>query len=113
MATRGGVSLAGICWWRCFLFSHQQANPQAVSAGKDHFFSAPEEDAKGAGYQLLQSKIAVGSGGFWAKDSVMASQNQLGYIPVRIRISIMSAWLKNRDSRRASGLGLYMALLLR
>src|SRR5258708_11271224 len=28
-------------------------------------FLHPEEDAKGSGYQLLQSKIAVGSGGFW------------------------------------------------
>src|SRR5215470_13373161 len=30
-------------------------------------FLHPEEDAKGSGYQLLQSKIAVGSGGFWGK----------------------------------------------
>src|SRR6202043_898524 len=30
-------------------------------------FLHPEEDAKGSGYQLLQSEIAVGSGGFWGK----------------------------------------------
>ena len=30
-------------------------------------FLHPEDDAKGSGYQLLQSKIAVGSGGFWGK----------------------------------------------
>src|ERR1700681_4660730 len=30
-------------------------------------FLHPEEDAKGSGYQVLQSKIAVGSGGFWGK----------------------------------------------
>src|SRR5258708_28374710 len=46
-------------------------------------FLHPEEDAKGSGYQLLQSKIAVGSGGFWGKGFGNGSQNQLGYIPVR------------------------------
>src|SRR5258708_30868798 len=30
-------------------------------------FLHPEDDAKGSGYQLLQSKIAVGSGGFSGK----------------------------------------------
>jgi rod shape determining protein RodA len=30
-------------------------------------FLHPEDDAKGSGYQLLQSEIAVGSGGFWGK----------------------------------------------
>ncbi|HEX4535555.1 MAG TPA: FtsW/RodA/SpoVE family cell cycle protein, partial [Candidatus Acidoferrum sp.] len=46
-------------------------------------FMHPEEDAKGSGYQVLQSKIAVGSGGFWGKGFGNGSQNQLGYIPVR------------------------------
>src|SRR6266850_1680409 len=55
-------------------------------------FLHPEEDAKGSGYQLLQSKIAVGSGGFWGKGFGNGSQNQLGYIPVRYSDFIMSAW---------------------
>src|ERR1700675_1646118 len=48
------------------------------------FFLHPEEDAKGSGYQVLQSKIAVGSGGFWGKGFGNGTQNQLGYIPVQI-----------------------------
>src|ERR1700688_3811603 len=40
-------------------------------------FLHPEEDAKGSGYQVLQSKIAVGSGGFWGKGFGNGSQNQL------------------------------------
>jgi len=77
-------------------------------------FLHPEEDAKGSGYQVLQSKIAVGSGGFWGKGFGNGSQNQLGYIPVRYSDFIMSAWAKNRDSRACCLLsGLYMALLLR
>src|ERR1700756_5006563 len=55
-------------------------------------FLHPEEDAKGSGYQVLQSKIAVGSGGFWGKGFGNGSQNQLGYIPVRYSDFIMSAW---------------------
>jgi len=62
-------------------------------------FLHPEEDAKGSGYQLLQSKIAVGSGGFWGKGFGNGSQNQLGYIPCDIRISSCRRGRKNRDSR--------------
>src|SRR6202521_2674140 len=54
-------------------------------------FLHPEEEAKGSGYQVLQSKIAVGSGGFWGKGFGHGSQNQLGYIPVRYSDFIMSA----------------------
>src|SRR5207247_1971394 len=59
-------------------------------------FLHPEEDAKGSGYQLLQSKIAVGSGGFWGKGFSHGSQNQLGYIPVRYSDFIMSAWAEEQ-----------------
>jgi rod shape determining protein RodA len=77
-------------------------------------FLHPEEDAKGAGYQLLQSKIAVGSGGFWGKGFRNGSQNQLGYIPVRYSDFIMSAWAEEQGFKGVLlALGLYMALLLR
>ncbi len=77
-------------------------------------FLHPEEDAKGSGYQLLQSKIAVGSGGFWGKGFRNGSQNQLGYIPVRYSDFIMSAWAEEQGFKGVLlALGLYMALLLR
>ena len=77
-------------------------------------FLHPEEDAKGHGYQLLQSKIAVGSGGFWGKGFSNGSQNQLGYIPVRYSDFIMSAWAEEQGFKGVLlALGLYMALLLR
>src|SRR5258708_12255267 len=44
-------------------------------------FLHPEEDAKGSGYQVLQSKIAVGSGGFWGKGFANRTQNHLAYLP--------------------------------
>src|SRR3984893_11664022 len=77
-------------------------------------FLHPEDDAKGSGYQLLQSKIAVGSGGFWGKGFGHGSQNQLGYIPVRYSDFIMSAWAEEQGFKGVLlALGLYMALLLR
>ena len=46
-------------------------------------FLRPEDDPRGAGYQILQSKIAVGSGGFWGKGLGNGRQKQLGFVPVR------------------------------
>jgi len=54
-------------------------------------FLHPEEDQRGAGYQILQSEIAVGSGGFWGKGFGKGSQNQLGFVPVRYSDFILAA----------------------
>lgn len=43
----------------------------------------PEGDPRGRGYQVLQSKIAIGSGGFWGKGLFKGSQNRLGFLPTR------------------------------
>ncbi len=44
-------------------------------------FLNPESDTLGAGYQISQSKIALGSGGFFGKGFLMGSQSQLNYLP--------------------------------
>jgi rod shape determining protein RodA len=44
-------------------------------------FLNPEADILGAGYQITQSKIALGSGGFFGKGFLMGSQSQLNYLP--------------------------------
>ena len=44
-------------------------------------FLNPERDPLGAGYQILQSKIAVGSGGFFGKGFLQGSQSYLDYLP--------------------------------
>jgi rod shape determining protein RodA len=46
-------------------------------------FIHPEMDPLGAGYQVLQSKIAIGSGGFFGKGPFRGTQNQLGFLPTR------------------------------
>ena len=44
-------------------------------------FFNPERDPLGAGYQIIQSKIAVGSGGIFGKGYLLGSQSYLDYLP--------------------------------
>ena len=44
-------------------------------------FFEPERDPLGAGYQIIQSKIAVGSGGIFGKGYLNGSQSYLDYLP--------------------------------
>jgi len=44
-------------------------------------FLNPERDPLGAGYQIIQSKIAVGSGGIFGKGYLLGSQSYLDYLP--------------------------------
>jgi len=41
----------------------------------------PEIDPLGAGYHSIQSKIAIGSGGFWGKGLFMGTQSRLNFLP--------------------------------
>ena len=43
----------------------------------------PEKDPLGAGYHIIQSKIAVGSGGLFGKGWLNGTQSQLGFLPER------------------------------
>ena len=44
-------------------------------------FLDPSRDPLGAGYQITQSKIAIGSGGFFGKGFLNGSQSYLDYLP--------------------------------
>ena len=44
-------------------------------------FLNPERDPLGAGYQIIQSKIAIGSGGIFGKGFLQGSQSYLDYLP--------------------------------
>jgi rod shape determining protein RodA len=44
-------------------------------------FFDPERDPLGAGYQIIQSKIAIGSGGIFGKGFLLGSQSYLDYLP--------------------------------
>jgi len=59
-----------------FLLSDYQRNRILV-------FLNPELDKFGSGYNVIQSKIAVGSGGFFGKGYLNGTQNQLGFLPTK------------------------------
>jgi len=46
-------------------------------------FLNPEADPLGSGYHIIQSKIAVGSGGFFGKGFMQGTQSQLSFLPER------------------------------
>jgi len=46
-------------------------------------FINPNLDPLGAGYTIIQSKIAIGSGGLWGKGFLSGTQNQLKFLPER------------------------------
>lgn len=41
----------------------------------------PSSDPLGAGYHIIQSTIAIGSGGFWGKGWLSGTQSQLNFLP--------------------------------
>jgi rod shape determining protein RodA len=52
----------------------------------------PESDALGAGWNIIQSKIAIGSGGFTGKGYLEGTQSHLGYLPEHHTDFIMSTY---------------------
>ena len=44
-------------------------------------FLDPGRDPLGAGYHILQSKIALGSGGIWGKGYLLGTQSHLNFLP--------------------------------
>ncbi len=44
-------------------------------------FLNPERDPLGSSYNIIQSKIAIGSGGFYGKGFMQGSQSQLQFLP--------------------------------
>ncbi|MGM9991567.1 MAG: rod shape-determining protein RodA [Candidatus Bruticola sp.] len=44
-------------------------------------FLNPEADPMGAGWNIIQAKIAIGSGGVWGKGWMEGTQNRLNFVP--------------------------------
>jgi rod shape determining protein RodA len=51
--------------------------------GRVRTFFDPEQDPLGAGYHIIQSKIAIGSGGVYGKGWLNGTQSQLDFVPER------------------------------
>lgn len=72
----------------------------------------PERDPFGAGYQVRQSKIAVGSGGIAGEGVGQGSQSLLRYLPAQHTDFAFAVWAEATGFVGASGLLLAYALLL-
>jgi len=55
-------------------------------------FLDPELDPLRTGYHITQSKIAVGSGGFWGKGFLQGTQSQLHFLPEQHTDFVFSVW---------------------
>ncbi|MDH5753000.1 MAG: rod shape-determining protein RodA [Deltaproteobacteria bacterium] len=77
-------------------------------------FLNPDQDPLGAGYHVIQSKVAVGSGGLTGKGFGNSTQGSLNFLPARHTDFIYSIFAEEWGLLGALGLlGLYLALILR
>jgi rod shape determining protein RodA len=98
------VGLAPVVGWR---FMHDYQKARLVS------FLNPEQDPKGAGYQQIQSMIAVGAGGMWGQGVAKGTQTQLRFLPVAQTDFIFSAFAEEHGFIGVIGvLALYFVLLM-
>jgi len=88
----GGIVVAWLAGVRIKFFTYSalifmSLLPVAISFLKPYqksrilTFLNPERDPLGAGYQIIQSKIAIGSGGLFGKGFLNGSQSYLDYLP--------------------------------
>jgi rod shape determining protein RodA len=76
-------------------------------------FLDPDLDPLGAGYHILQSKIAIGSGGMLGKGFGMGTQSTLNFLPEKQTDFIFTMWTEETGLRGALILlALYVAIIL-
>ncbi len=83
------ILAAGIRWWQVAAVALPV--PLVVQYALSHLhdyqrarittFLNPESDPLGAGYNIIQSKIALGSGGLWGKGFLHGTQGHLDFLP--------------------------------
>ena len=80
---------AGVRWWKMalvtlpapFLAQFAFAHMHDYQRARITTFLNPESDPLGAGYNIIQSKIALGSGGMWGKGFLQGTQAHLNFLP--------------------------------
>ncbi len=70
-------------------------------------FINPDRDPKGTGFQVIQSRIAVGNGGMWGRGAKESSQTHLGFLPVPQTDFIFSSFAEEHGF-----IGVVVALVL-
>jgi rod shape determining protein RodA len=116
-----GVFLGGLRWQHAIMIGVIFAVllPVGWTLLKDYqkarlvTFLDPAKDPRGAGYQVIQSKIAVGAGGMWGKGVTQGSQTQLRFLPVPHTDFIISAFAEEHGFLGILVvMGLYFLLLM-
>jgi rod shape determining protein RodA len=98
--------LAAPVAWKFALKDYQK---QRISS-----FLDPSQDAKGAGYQQIQARITVGSGGLSGKGFKQGTQGQLRFLPVAHNDFIFSVLAEEQGFAGVlAALGLYLFVILR
>lgn len=82
--TAGGIGLACLPILWAVMHDYQRARVL--------IFLNPESDPFGAGYHITQSKIALGSGGFWGKGYLEGTQARLDFLPEKHTDFIFTLW---------------------
>jgi rod shape determining protein RodA len=101
------VLLAAPVAWKVGLIKDYQK--QRISS-----FLDPSQDAKGAGYQQIQARITVGSGGLQGKGFRQGTQGQLRFLPVAHNDFIFSVLAEEQGFAGVLvALGLYLFVILR
>jgi rod shape determining protein RodA len=80
---------AGVRWWKFLLIGlpvpllarFAYAHLHDYQKARIDTFMHPESDPLGAGYNIIQSKIALGSGGMWGKGFLQGTQGHLDFLP--------------------------------
>nr|VFK60082.1 MAG: rod shape determining protein RodA [Candidatus Kentron sp. TC] len=70
-------ALTTICAPLLWFFMHDYQRKRVLT------FLNPEQDPFGSGYHIIQSKIAIGSGGLFGKGWLNGTQSQLNFLPER------------------------------
>jgi rod shape determining protein RodA len=68
---------ASACAPLLWIFMHDYQRQRVLT------FLNPEQDPLGSGYHIIQSKIAIGSGGIYGKGWLNGTQSQLDFLPER------------------------------
>lgn len=112
--------LAGVRWWKFALVGALALGAMPVLWSQMHdyqrqrvlTFMNPESDPLGSGYHIIQSKIALGSGGATGKGFTQGSQSHLNYLPEKQTDFIFSMLGEEFGFYGAVGLiGLYALIL--
>src|SRR5215469_5344136 len=77
-------------------------------------FLDPQSDPLGSGYHIIQSEIAIGSGGAWGKGLFKGTQARLNFLPEQTTDFIFAVWAEEFGFAGSMLLlGLYTALIAR